>query len=103
MNSDHQILRLRGALTINTLFPFQTAVRELKASSLIVDLSGLTYVDSAGIGSIVAAYIGFKRTGQQLALVGMNDRVRTMLDMTHVTHLFKTYATVEEAEAALVQ
>ena len=53
----HRILKLQGALTLHTLFPFQEAVRADKAATLIVDLSGVPFVDSVGIGALVGAYV----------------------------------------------
>jgi len=97
----HRILRLSGALTLHTLFPFQDAVRADKAATLILDLSGVPYVDSVGIGALVGAYVSRQRDGRKLALVGVGARVSAALDITQVTSLFPTFPTVEAAEKSL--
>jgi anti-sigma B factor antagonist len=57
----HRILTLRGPLTIHTIFDFQSAVRTEQSPVVIVDLSGVPYVDSAGLGAIVGAHVSAQR------------------------------------------
>ena len=56
-----RILQLKGALTIHTLFGFQEEVRREPTPELILDLAGVPYVDSAGLGSLVAVYVSAQR------------------------------------------
>ena len=49
----------------------------------------------------MAAHVGAQRGQRKLAFAGMNKQVTALLDMTHVSQLFKTYPTVKDAEAAL--
>jgi anti-sigma B factor antagonist len=97
----HRILRLSGALTLHSLFPFQDAVRADKASTLILDISGVPYVDSVGIGALVGAYVSRQRDGRKLALVGVSERVSASLGVSQLTKFFPTFPTVEAAEKAL--
>ena len=97
----HRILRLSGALTLHTLFPFQDAVRADKAGTLILDLTAVPYVDSVGIGALVGAYVSRQRDGRKLALVGVGERVSAALGITQLTNLFPTFPTVEAAEKSL--
>ena len=95
------ILTLKGSLNIQTIFDFQKATREEGAPKLILDFSGVPYVDSAGLGALVGAYVAAQRTQRKLAVAGTNTQVRALIDMTHVGTLIKSYATVREAEEAL--
>jgi anti-sigma B factor antagonist len=97
----HRILRLSGELTMRTLFPFQEAVRADKASALILDLSGVPYVDSVGVGALVGAYVSRQKDGRKLALVGVGERVHASLSILQLTKFFPTFATVEAAEKSL--
>lgn len=97
----HRILRLSGALTLHTMFPFQEAMRADKAHTLILDLSGVPYVDSVGIGALVGAYVSRQRDGRKLALVGVTERVNASLGVSQLTKFFTTFATVEAAEKSL--
>ncbi len=94
------ILTLTGALTISNLFEFQSRVRSNALPHLIVDLTNVPYLDSAGIGALVGAYVTHNKDGRSLALVGVNDRVRTTLAVTHVEQFFRSYKTIESALAA---
>ena len=96
-----KILTLKGSLNIQTIFDFQKATREETASKLIVDFSGVPYVDSAGLGALVGAYVAAQRTQRKLAVAGMNTQVKALIEMTHVSKLFQSYATIKDAEAAL--
>ncbi len=58
-----RVLRLSGPLTISTLHEFQNLVRASTGASLVLDLSRVPYVDSAGVGALVGAYVAIKRNG----------------------------------------
>lgn len=94
------ILTLTGPLVISNLFDFQARVRSNTLPHLILDLSAVPYVDSAGIGALVGAYVTHNKDGRSLALVGVSDRVRTTLAVTHVEQFFRSYPTIESALAA---
>lgn len=96
-----RILRLHGPLVISNLFDFQTRVRADQSDLLIVDFSDVPYVDSAGIGALVGAYVTHQKDGRSLHLVGVNDRVRTVLQVTHVESFFRFYDSVDAAEQTL--
>ena len=96
-----RILRLKGPILINNLFDFQTRVRTNKAEKLILDLTDVSYVDSAGIGALVGAYVTHHKDGRSLALVGVNDRLRHALQVTHVEHFFRFFPSVGDAQAAV--
>lgn len=96
-----RILTLKGSLNIQTVFSFQTATRAETAPKLILDFSAVPYVDSAGLGALVGAYVAAQRAQRKLAVTGMNTQVKALIDMTHVGTLIKSYGTVQEAEDAL--
>ncbi|HYA96327.1 MAG TPA: STAS domain-containing protein [Terriglobales bacterium] len=97
----HRILRLSGPLTLHTIFPFQEAVRADKATTLILDLSSVSFVDSVGIGALVGAYVSRQRDGRKLALVGVGDRVNASLRVSGLAQFFPSFPTVEVAERSL--
>ncbi|HTQ87538.1 MAG TPA: STAS domain-containing protein [Candidatus Solibacter sp.] len=97
----NRILRLTGPLTLHSLFPFQEAVRADKASTLILDLSAVSFVDSVGIGSLVGAYVSRQRDGRKLALVGVSERVLASLRVSGLAQFFPSFPTVEAAESSL--
>lgn len=98
--SNQRVLRLNGPLLISNLFDFQTKVRSNKSRALIIDFSGVPYVDSAGIGALVGAHVTQQKEGCNLALVGVSDRVRNALKVTRVDSFFSFYDSLPAAEAA---
>jgi anti-sigma B factor antagonist len=85
---------------LGTLFQFQNAIRAKEASTLIMDFTGVPYIDSAGIGALVGAYVTHNKEGRKLALVGVNDRVHTALKVTRVEQIFRFFNTLTDAERA---
>ncbi len=100
--SDHKIVHLSGPLTIATLFEFQSLVRTDHSPALILDFSEVPYVDSAGLGCVLGAYISRQKDGRRLALVGVSDRVRNVFQLTRVEQFFNFYAGIPAAEQAIL-
>jgi anti-sigma B factor antagonist len=97
---DSHILRLTGPILISNFFQFQSIVRTDKALHLILDMTGVPYIDSAGIGALMGAYVNHQKDGRSLSLVGVVKRVRDAMQVTRVEQFFKFYDTQEAAEAA---
>jgi|SRR5215468_10052764 len=95
-----RILRLQGPIVLQTLFQFQAAIRAKDATILIMDFTRVPYIDSAGIGALVGAYVSQNKEGRRLALVGVSDRVVTALKVTRVEQFFRFYNSVPDAEQA---
>jgi anti-sigma B factor antagonist len=98
---DIKIMKLVGSLNIHTIFGFQEATRAETTPKLIIDFGGITYVDSAGLGALVGAYVAAQRHNRRLAVTGLNTQVKALVDMTHVGQLIKSYPQIADAEAAL--
>ncbi len=55
--SGQRMLRLRGPIVLTNFFEFQSMVRGNTSRHLILDLTAVPYIDSAGIGALVGAYV----------------------------------------------
>jgi anti-sigma B factor antagonist len=97
-----KILALKGPLTIQTTFDFQNAARAETSPILIIDLSEVPFVDSAGLGALVGALVTAQKANREVAFVGVNSRVKALMDMTKVSQLFRLYPTVQDAQASLI-
>ena len=95
---DYRVLRLSGPVTISNFFQFQSKVRSNTSRRLILDLSGVPYIDSAGIGALVGAYVNHQKDGRSLALVGVRQRVRDAMQVTRVEQFFQFYDTEAAAQ-----
>jgi len=97
-----EVLTLSGPLTASNAPVFQNAMRrEESANTLILDLSEVPYVDSAGLGLLVTAHVSRQKSGRQMVLSGINQRVQKLFDITRVASLFLIFSSPEEAIAAL--
>src|SRR5690349_16526986 len=59
--------------------------------NIVIDLSGVSYVDSAGLGQLVQAYATTKNKGGALKLVNVTKRLRDLLVMTKLLTVFDTF------------
>jgi len=94
-----RILRLTGPLVLTTLFDFQSKVRADTSRTLILDFTNVPYVDSAGIGALVGAYVTHQKDGRSLYLIGVSKRVQDALIVTRVQQFFR-FVEVAAAEQA---
>ena len=96
-----RILRLTGPLIISNLFDFQSRVRTDTSTTLIIDFTKVPYMDSAGIGALVGAYVTHQKDGRSLMLVGVSERIHNALKITHVEQFFRFYDSLDAVEQAI--
>src|SRR5437016_12534358 len=97
-----EVLVLSGPLTAGNGAIFQNAMRrEEPAQTVILDLSDVPYIDSAGLGLLVSAQVSRQKSGRRMVLSGINPRVQKLFDITRVTDLFLIFSHAQEAVAAL--
>jgi anti-sigma B factor antagonist len=101
LKDGQRVLRLRGPLVMTTLFEFQAKVRSSNSPTLIIDFTNVPYVDSAGIGALVGAYVTHQKDGLSLYLVGVSDRIHNALQVTRVEQFFRFFTTMAEVENAV--
>jgi anti-sigma B factor antagonist len=75
-------------------------ILEKDEGHVLLDLSKINYIDSTGIGEMVA-YLGrFGDRDRKLILVSPSDRIRKLLEIAQLDSLFPTYDDLESAVAA---
>jgi anti-sigma B factor antagonist len=94
---DRGVLSLHGPLTMENVPPFLNAVRREDARTVILDFSDVPYLDSSGLGSLVSAGTSCVKSGRRLALTGINQRVRKVLEITRVEQVFLIFPTLDDA------
>ena len=67
---------------------------------LILDLGGVSYVDSAGLGELVQAYATTKKQGGMLKLVAVTTRLNDLLTITKLVTVFDSYDKQADAVAS---
>ena len=68
--------------------------------NVVLNLSGVNYIDSGGLGTLVGAYSSARAAGADIKLTGLNQRVRDVLQVTKLVTVFEVYDTEQEALAA---
>ncbi len=94
------VLAPSGRLDVAGVPALKEAVSEaIKAGQprLIIDMEGVSFVDSSGLGSVVAALKQVRSTKGDLRLAAPNQQVRVVLELTTLDRVFPFYATVEDA------
>lgn len=99
------VITLRGKLMLGEeAAQLETLVPDLVKSgrkNLIFDLSGVTHIDSTGIGRFIDAYSRLGQIGGQLRLAGATGAVRDSFRVTRLDTIFKFYPNVEAAREGL--
>jgi anti-sigma B factor antagonist len=98
---DQGVLSFRGPLTTENVSPFLNAVRRENAPTMILDFSGVPYLDSSGLGSLISANTSCVKAGRRVAITGVNQRVRKVFEITKVDQVLLTFPTIAEALEAL--
>jgi anti-sigma B factor antagonist len=95
------VLRLRGRLTLGEgSRDLCRTIADIAAEghkSLLLDLGELSYIDSSGLGTLVAGYNLLKGNGGSVGLFQVPERVRELLEMTGLVMVFRIFATEREA------
>jgi anti-sigma B factor antagonist len=95
-----EILTLKGRLTVNEIGALREKVQELAAAghvNIILDLSGVDYVDSTGLGGMVICYTLLKKQGGALKLVNLNKRNIELLLLTKLHTIFEVFTDLQDA------
>ena len=64
---------------------------------LLLNLEGVPYIDSAGLGEIVRTYTTVSRQGGNLKLVNLTKRITDLLSITKLLTVFETFDSENEA------
>jgi len=98
------VLELNGDLDVSSAPTLQAALQEIidqGGQRVIVDLSDVPFMDSSGLGVLVAAHRRMTAIGGQLALANPAPTLQKVFELTRTNRLFKVYDSVEDAMEAL--
>jgi len=92
---DVTILDLNGEVRIgDSSTALRGAIRGLVAGGnqkILLNLAGVGYIDSSGIGELIANYTTVGRGGGQLKLLSLTDKVQDLLVITKLLTVFDVY------------
>jgi len=98
---DVTILDLSGEVRIgDSSVALRDNIRRLAdggKNKLLLNLAGVKYIDSSGIGELIANYTTVTRQGGQLKLLNLTDRIQNLLVITKLLTVFDSYEDESEA------
>ena len=100
-NGGVMILDLKGKLTIGEgdelLKDKVNSLIQQGHQKLLLNLEGVPYVDSAGLGEVVRTYTTVSRQGGKLKLLNLTKRIEDLLAITKLLTVFETFESEPEA------
>ena len=98
---DVTILDLTGEVRLgDSSVALRDSVRKLAdggKTKVLLNLAGVKYIDSSGIGELIANYTTISRQGGQLKLLNLTDRIQNLLVITKLLTVFDSYDNESEA------
>ncbi len=94
------VLRCQGRFTYrDEATAFSQKIAELLPNTrqLVIELSALDIIDSAGLGELVVVHMWTRASGCSLKLAGANARIRHVLELTNLSRVFDIHPTLDEA------
>jgi anti-sigma B factor antagonist len=100
--SEITVLALHGPLLIAHVPVFQQATQRATTTVTVIDFSGCSYMDSAGLGALLQFYRQVMTQQRRLVVVGLNQRVDALLKLTRADSLLEIKPTLDDVEKAPV-
>lgn len=97
------VLSVEGRLNAVTASELKTKIKNLVSKGdiyLILELAGVTFIDSSGLSAIVSGLKATREKEGSLKLVGLSDKTKRVFDLTRLARVFEFYANVDEALSA---
>jgi anti-sigma B factor antagonist len=98
------VLRLDGELTLLTQGQFVERQHEALSkdfAGVVVDVSGMSFMDSSGLGAIIVFQRKAREAGVAVAFGGFTELPRRVLEVTHMDLVMDLHDTASEALAAV--
>jgi anti-sigma B factor antagonist len=100
---DTVVITPRGRLNMVTAGRFRAAVSEVVEDghpNVVVDLGATTFLDSSGLGALIAGLKLARQAGGDLRIASLSPQVLTVLTLTNLDRILKPYPDVDEALGA---
>ena len=95
------VLDLKGKITLGegdeALRDRINQLLQKGSKKILLNLAGVPYIDSAGLGEVVRTYTTVSRQGGQLKLVNLTKRITDLLMITKLLTVFETFDAEQEA------
>ena len=92
-SAEEATVHCSGKITSATADLLQKTIRALIPESrhIVLDLTGVSYSDSSGIGSMVSVYLAASRAGGDLNVSNAQPRIRDLFEITKLSAVFENH------------
>jgi len=96
-------IQIVGRLTVDAADEFRAKAEPLIGAHcrLVFDLSQMDYIDSTGLGALVAVLQQVSDAGGRMTLAAIAPKPKIVFDITPADRVFNIFSTVEEAQKSL--
>lgn len=98
-NTNHLVARLNGKLSLESVSTFLQTMRAEVTPSLVLDMSGVSFLDSAGVGALVQLFVHRRNNGQGFALAALTQQGNAVMQVSGLLKLLPVFPSVEAALA----
>ena len=92
---------LTGKLSLETVSGFLQELRPSEAEKLILDMSAVSFLDSAGVGALVQLFVHRRGQSQKFALAALTPQGAAVMQVAGLVKLLPIFSSVQEASAAV--
>jgi len=98
-NDSLTIYRAKGKLSLETVNEFIQRLRPDPAQQLVLDMSGVSFLDSAGVGALVSLFVNRRSHSKSFALAALPPQASAVVTVAGLQKLLPIHKSVEEATA----
>lgn len=98
--SEAIMVSIEGRIIYETEKDFKETISGLLKNDknrIVLDCSGLSYINSAGLGVLINLLKSSKAQGGDIRLAGLNPDIRELFEITNLNHIFSIFKTSDEA------
>jgi anti-sigma B factor antagonist len=93
------IYKATGKLGLETVNEFLPGLRAETAQRVVLDMSGVSFLDSAGVGALVSLFVSRRNQGKEFGLAALAPQGVAVVTVAGLQNLLPIYKTVEDATA----
>ncbi len=94
------VYHLKGKLSLETVAGFIPKLRPETAKHMVLDMSGVNFLDSAGVGALVSLFVSRRNQGKTFALAALPPQATAVITVAGLQKLLPVSKTVAEASAS---
>jgi len=92
--------KIKGGIEIGEIHTAIKSSLEKNIKQIVIDLKEVSWMGSLGIGVLICCLTTVRNAGGELKLSGLSEKVKKILEITKLDHVFETHPGVDQAVAS---